>query len=218
MGITRPGWRMQLGREGSSPGLRSPGTAKLPSSPRSGPHFLPDQHFACSPVRRQAVNQSPSPSGQALHSRAAEEDVALEGWGEIISAAKETAPVGVALVGPCCTSSYGFLHRHGCCTKDFSLQLSITALGIAVSEPCIQCLKMDARIPLEVPARASVPLCSCCAQKGTGLLQACDTMKKKKKNIYLLYSACPGLQSMCSSWIAGACFRPCGPLPGRWSV
>lgn len=116
--------------------------------------------------------------GKHCTARAAEEEVVLEGWGEIISAAKETAPVGVALVGPCCTFSYGFLYRHGCCTKDFSLQLSITALGIAGSEPCMRCLKMDARISQEVPARASVPLCSCCAQKGMGLLQACDTMQK----------------------------------------
>lgn len=157
--------------------------------------------------------------GKHCTARAAEEDVVLEGWGEIISAAKETAPVGVALVGPRCTFSYGFLHRHGCCMKDFSLQLSITALGIASSEPCMQCLKMDARVPLEVPARASVhSLLLLCSERNGSAPGLRHNEKKKKKKIHLLYSACPGLQDTCSSWIAGACFRPCGPLPGRWSV
>lgn len=150
--------------------------------------------------------------GKHCTARAAEEDVVLEGWGEIISAAKETAPVGVALVGPRCTFSYGFLHRHGCCTKDFSLQLSITALGIASSEPCMQCLKMDARVPLEVPARASVHslLLLCSERNGSAPGLRHNEKKKKKKYTYFILRV-QGCKTRALAGLLALAFAPAVP-------
>lgn len=87
---------------------------------------------ACSPVSWQAVNQS-----QAC---VAGEDAALEGWGGIISAAKETT-LACALCRPLCTL-YTSLCRHSCCLQDFSSTLgaargwtrTLSAPGVLTNE------------------------------------------------------------------------------------
>lgn len=88
---------------------------------------------ACSPVSWQAVNQSQPCVAGPCSASAAEEDTALEGWGGIISAAKETT-LACALCWPCCALCYTSLLRHSCCVEDFSC--STTSLLRAQSLPC----------------------------------------------------------------------------------
>lgn len=171
--------------------------AKPPFSPQSCSSFSPRSALSLLvAVRWQAVNQSPG--------------LSFGGVGKNYLGSKGNHP------GACCscwslrTLEYSFLHRYSCCKKDCfpCSRASLRALHVKSEDGCV--------CPASVACVGICPslLLLCSDGSAPSLLHNAKSKKKAQHKyiyIYLLYSACPGMQNMCLAGLLALAFAPAVP-------